>query len=107
MTWVNAPRRDPAEAGRRAEKEFAMQLGYYEFANHGDLLLLGAIGLFVVAKNWWDIIRYGLTRHATSSAWLVESAAAPAGGVRLRVARAVRRLRRAKGLHRPLKPRHA
>lgn len=84
-----------------------MQLGYYEFANHGDLLLLGAIGLFMVAKNWWDIIRYGLRRHATSSAWLVEPAVAPGGGVRMRVARAVRRLRRARVLHRPLKHRHA
>ena len=87
-----------------------MQLGYYEFANHGDLLLLGAIGLFMVAKNWWDIIRYGFSRHASPTSWVVESAGAAAApaSVRMRVASAVRRLRRrGKGLHRSLRHRPA
>ena len=87
-----------------------MQLGYYEFANHGDLLLLGAIGLFVVARNWWDIIRYGLSRHAAPTAWLTEPAVAmpSSGPVRARIAGVVRRLRRhRKGMKRPLRHRHA
>jgi hypothetical protein len=71
-----------------------MQLGYYEFANHGDLFLLGAIGLFIVARNWWDIIRYGLRRHATATAWLVEPAGAAGHTVPARLAGVVRRLRR-------------
>ncbi|MGQ0587405.1 MAG: hypothetical protein ACT4PK_09420 [Gammaproteobacteria bacterium] len=87
-----------------------MQLGYYEFANHGDLFLLGAIGLFLVARNWWDIIRYGLSRHAAPTAWLTEPAGtmAATGGGRARVAHAVRRLRRrGKILHQSLRHRHA
>jgi hypothetical protein len=86
-----------------------MQLGYYEFANHGDLFLLGAIGLFMVARNWWDIIRYGLRRHAGPAAWLTEPAEAPAPGpARSRLAGVVRRLRRrGKPARRRLGPGHA
>ena len=71
-----------------------MQLGYYEFAGYGDLFVLGAIGLILVVRNWWDIIRYGLG-HAMSAARPGEPVTAVPSRVSLRqVASAVRRLRR-------------
>jgi len=76
-----------------------MQVGYYEFLSYGDLALIGVVALFLILRNWWDLIRYGLDRQA---------AAAAAPGQLRRVAGALRRLhRRGKPGRRLLRPHHA
>jgi hypothetical protein len=36
-----------------------MQTGFYEFLGYEDLAFVGLIALLLIARNWWDLIRYG------------------------------------------------
>jgi len=34
----------------------------YDFLSYDDLLIIGALALFFVVRNWWDLICYGFER---------------------------------------------
>ena len=78
-----------------------LKTGFYEFFTHEDALLFGLIGLALILRNWWDLIRYGLRRAASGDALQV-----PVGRLqsRSRAARVPRALRRTAG-RRPAIPR--
>jgi hypothetical protein len=39
-----------------------MQTGFYEFLGYEDLAFIGLIALLLIARNWWDLIRYSFAR---------------------------------------------
>jgi hypothetical protein len=71
-----------------------LKTGFYEFFTYEDVLLIGVVGLVLVLRNWWDLIRYGL-RRAASDATPDVTERRPPGRARIaRLPRALSALRR-------------
>ena len=87
-----------------------IKTGFYPFFTNDDVLLIGLIGLALVLRNWWDLIRYGLQRSALVEALPVipPERVAPAYTARLpRALRVIRRLQtRRRAVPRPIRPSH-
>lgn len=84
--------------------------GFYEFTTYEDVLLIGLVGLVLVLRNWWDLIRYGLARVASAAATPTVLPKLPAPGYAARLPRALRALRRMQTrrrvVHSPVRPGH-
>jgi hypothetical protein len=90
--------------GSEEKEPHMVKTGFYPFFTNEDFLLIGLIGLALVLKNWWDLIRYGWQRAITA-------AAPPASlGRPARLPRALRALRsmrvRRRPVARPFRPAH-
>jgi hypothetical protein len=70
-----------------------IKTGFYPFLTNDDILLIGLVGLALVLRNWWDLIRYGLQRSALAAAVPVPPRLI-ATGPEARVPRVLRVLRR-------------
>ena len=80
--------------------------GFYEFATHEEVLLLGVVALILVLRNWWDLVRYGLARTATISTLAPKLSVARYVARLPRALRALRQNRRRLAMPRAVRPGH-
>lgn len=67
-----------------------MQTGFYEFLGYEDLAFVGLIALLLIARNWWDLIRYGFAHGSGLPGQRSGAVSLARSGVR-KVARRLRR----------------